>query len=124
MRTMRIAVPVSAGRLAAHFGHCEHFALFDADPASGRVLARREAVPPPHEPGVLPAWLAAQGARVVLAGGMGSRAIQLFAARGVQVVVGVPERAPETLVDAWLAGELERRENRCSHGPDHRGCEA
>lgn len=26
---MRIAIPVTGGRLAEHFGHCEQFALID-----------------------------------------------------------------------------------------------
>jgi len=29
---MRIAIPVSEGQLAQHFGHCEMFALLDVDP--------------------------------------------------------------------------------------------
>ena len=35
-------------------------------------------VPPPHEPGVLPGWLHHLGADVIIAGGMGQRAISLF----------------------------------------------
>lgn len=66
---MRIAIPLTGGTLSAHFGHCESFALVDADPAEKKILGREDAVPPPHEPGVLPAWLAERGADMIIAGG-------------------------------------------------------
>jgi predicted Fe-Mo cluster-binding NifX family protein len=112
---MRIAVPLAQGRLSAHFGHCETFALLDVDEAAGRVTARTDLAPPPHEPGVLPAWLGEQGVTHVLAGGMGQRAIQLFRARGIAVVVGAPPETPEALAEAFLAGTLESGANVCDH---------
>ena len=112
---MRIAIPVSQGRLSAHFGHCETFALIDVDLEDKTILGQVDTAPPPHEPGVLPAWLADQGANLVLAGGMGGRAIQLFKQRGVKVEVGVPTLEPKALVRAWLAGELDAGTNACDH---------
>ena len=64
---------------------------------------------------MLPAWLAEQGANLVLAGGMGGRAIQLFADQGVEVIVGVPQLDPESLVRAYLAGEIGAGANACDH---------
>jgi predicted Fe-Mo cluster-binding NifX family protein len=112
---MRIAVPVAGGRLAMHFGHCEHFALFDVDRAGGVILDRRLEPAPPHAPGLLPRWLAEQGADVILAGGMGQRAQALFAEAGIEVVVGAPAEDPEQLVAAYLAGTLACGENVCDH---------
>lgn len=112
---MRIAIPVSGGRLAAHFGHCEVFSFFDVDTEKMTVLDRRDAAPPPHEPGVLPVWLADQGANLILAGGMGNRAVQLLEQQGVKVSVGVPSLEPEAAVRAWLKGELEAGSNACDH---------
>ena len=71
--------------------------------------------PPAHEPGVLPKWLNDQGVNVILAGGMGSRAQQLFEQNGIRVVVGCAPATPETLVEAYLAGELETGDNACDH---------
>lgn len=112
---MRIAIPVSQGRLDPHFGHCRFFALIDADPDEKRVLTSKVVDAPPHEPGLLPAWLADQGAQLVLAGGMGSRAIQLFSEQGIQVIVGVPPLDPQTLAHNYLEGEIGDGANACDH---------
>jgi predicted Fe-Mo cluster-binding NifX family protein len=112
---MRIAIPLTDGKLSSHFGHCERFALVDADAAARRILGREDVEAPPHQPGLLPPWLAQRGATVILAGGMGQRARDLFAEQGIQVVVGVPSEAPEELVARYLAGTLQAGENACDH---------
>ncbi len=98
-----------------HFGHCAQFALIDADPAAGKVIRREDVEAPPHQPGLLPAWLAERGVQVVIAGGMGRRALGLFADRGIKVVVGVPADNPEKLVADYIAGTLRPGENVCDH---------
>ncbi len=112
---MRIAIPLANGMLSAHFGHCERFALIDVDPDKKTILNRGEAEAPPHEPGLLPAWLAEKGANVVIAGGMGGRAQGLFAEQGIEVVVGAPSETPEKLVERFLVGTLEVGGNLCDH---------
>lgn len=112
---MRIAIPCSDGRLDPHFGHCRQFALIDLDEPGQAIIARRNVEAPPHEPGKLPAWVAEQGATLVLAGGMGNRAIALFARHGVEVIVGAPEIDPEMAVHAYLAGEIGDGVNACDH---------
>jgi Mrp family chromosome partitioning ATPase/predicted Fe-Mo cluster-binding NifX family protein len=112
---MRIAIPLADGRLAQHFGHCAAFALVDVDTGRREILARQDVQAPEHQPGLLPPWLAERGAHLILAGGMGSRAQQLFTGHGIQVVVGVPSDTPEALVSAWMAGTLVSGENVCDH---------
>lgn len=112
---MRIAIPVANGALCTHFGHCEHFALIDVDPTSRKITGRQDVQAPPHQPGLLPPWLAERGAALVIAGGMGQRAIALFAERGIQVLVGAPSLAPESLVEEYLAGRLQTGQNVCDH---------
>jgi Mrp family chromosome partitioning ATPase/predicted Fe-Mo cluster-binding NifX family protein len=112
---LRIAVPVAGGRLCQHFGHCEQFALVDADPESGELKETSYLTPPPHEPGVLPKWLAEQGAQVVLAGGMGARAVNYFHDYGVKVVTGAEPHHPQELVRSYLQGTLTIGENACTH---------
>jgi predicted Fe-Mo cluster-binding NifX family protein len=70
---------------------------------------------PPHEPGLLPRWLHERGADVIIAGGMGQRAQQLFAQSGMTVVVGAPAETPEQLASAYLSGTLQAGENICDH---------
>jgi len=112
---MKIAIPLTGGSLSAHFGHCERFALIDADPASRKVLSKEEVVPPPHEPGLLPAWLAERKATHIIAGGMGQRAQDLFAQSGIQVIVGAPAESPEKIVGLFLDGALVSGANSCDH---------
>jgi ATP-binding protein involved in chromosome partitioning len=112
---MRIAIPLAGAGLSAHFGHCERFALLDVDPATKSIQAKQELAAPPHEPGLLPRWLAERGAQLIVAGGMGGRAQQLFAQNGIEVVVGAPSETPETLVAAYLGGTLRSGDNLCDH---------
>jgi len=112
---MRIAIPVSDGRLSAHFGHCDRFAFFDVDPAAKTILKSEELDAPAHQPGLLPPWLAEHGAEMIIAGGMGVRAQTLFSGQGIQVLTGAPSEAPEKVIEAYLAGTLERGQNICDH---------
>ncbi|MGQ9574826.1 MAG: NifB/NifX family molybdenum-iron cluster-binding protein [Thermoguttaceae bacterium] len=112
---MTIAIPVTNGRLALHFGHCERFALVDVDDATRRLRGMTLLDAPPHEPGLLPSWLHQRGVDTVIAGGMGPRAQQLFAHAGINVILGAPAETPEALVSAYLAGTLQSGENICDH---------
>jgi len=112
---MRYAVPVSGGMVSAHFGHCEHFALIDADEQK-KAIIKKELVPSPgHEPGLLPRWLADEGVAVVIAGGMGSRAQGIFQQNRIQVVIGTLESDPEKAVLSYLNGMLATGDNICDH---------
>ena len=112
---MKIAIPVAQGRLSAHFGHCEEFAILEADEGGKGVLKKAVHQAPPHQPGLLPRWLHELGAHVIIAGGMGQRAQQLFAQNGITVVVGAPAETPERLAAAYLNGTLQAGENICDH---------
>jgi ATP-binding protein involved in chromosome partitioning len=112
---MKIAIPLAEGKLSTHFGHCECFAFMDVNPIEKKILRREDIEAPPHEPGLLPKWLAERGAGAVISAGMGQRARGLFAEQGIQVVVGAPTDTPECLVDHFLAGTLQVGENTCDH---------
>ena len=112
---MRIAIPLADGKLTTHFGHCASFALIDADCAEKKILKREDIDAPPHEPGLLPPWLAERGVKTIIAGGMGQRAQDLFKQHGIQVIVGAPAETPEKLVSEYLAGTLQSGENVCDH---------
>lgn len=114
-QSVRIALPLANGELSLHFGHCEKFALLDVDSAAKTILKRTDVDAPPHQPGLLPAWLAERGVSVVISGGMGHRARDLFAGHGIEVVTGAAAGSPEKLVGAYLAGTLITGENICDH---------
>lgn len=110
---MRIALPVSDGRLCMHFGHCEQFVIFDVD--NKTILSSEAHTPPPHEPGLLPRWLSDRNVQLVIAGGMGARAVSLFREKGVNVITGAPSAEPYKVVDTYLKGELITGINACDH---------
>jgi len=112
---MRIAIPISAGRLAQHFGHCEGFALVDVDPISKQTSASTELAAPEHQPGLLPPWLKERGVDLVIAGGMGARAHSLFHAVSIEVLSGAPAETAATLVRQYLEGTLVTGPNGCDH---------
>ena len=78
--------------LAQPFGQSEAFVVVGVQ--DGEVIASEQATPPAHAPGVLTRWVAEQGCSVIIAGGMGRRAQDLFAAAGITVVYGAPELPP------------------------------
>jgi len=110
---MKIAVPVAQGKLTAHFGHSQQFAIVEV--AGDQIVRTQLVEPPPHEPGVLPQWLHEQGVQTVITGGMGRRAQDHFADKGIQVIAGAPSLAPEELVRQYLDGTLETGGNICDH---------
>jgi ATP-binding protein involved in chromosome partitioning len=112
---MRFAVPVTGGTVSPHFGHCEHFALFDIDEQSKKILRKELVASPGHQPGLLPEWLAEQGVSLVIAGGMGSRAQSLFQQNRIGVVTGIMESDPERAVLSYLNGALATGPNICDH---------
>ena len=112
---MRYAVPVTDGRVAAHFGHCEQFILFDVDEAKKEIVGKKIVTSPGHEPGRLPVWLAEEGVSVVIAGGMGSRAQDLFRQSRIEVAIGTLENDPEKAVLDYIGGKLATGENICDH---------
>ncbi|MFO7570560.1 MAG: NifB/NifX family molybdenum-iron cluster-binding protein [Smithellaceae bacterium] len=112
---MKIAIPLAEGKLTMHFGHCASFALIEVDDQTKKIMGREDIPAPPHEPGLLPPWLAQRGAKMIIAGGMGQRAQELFAREGIQVVVGAPPEAPEILIADFFAGTLQSGVNACDH---------
>lgn len=112
---MRIAIPVSNGRLSPHFGHCEQFAVIDVDTETKTINNHELVISPPHQPGLLPGWLSELGVELIIAGGMGQRAQQLFAGNNIKVVIGASDQAPEQLAKAYLDHTLETGDNICDH---------
>ena len=112
---MKIAIPTVNGELCAHFGHCQQFAVLEVDAETKSITASEMLTPPQHEPGVLPAWLNEMGCNMIIAGGMGGRAIQLFQNNNIEVIIGASAAKPEDIVMSHLNGELQSGQNLCDH---------
>ena len=110
---MKFAIPLAEGKLTAHFGHCQEFALVEVE--DNEIKNKETLVPPPHEPGVLPKWLHDLGTNVIIAGGMGARALDLFVENNIKVIVGASALTPEELVKQYLDNTLQAGGNVCDH---------
>ncbi len=112
---LKIAVPTAQGKLCAHFGHCEQFTLISVDRERQKIQDIEQLPPPPHEPGVLPEWLAEQKTDLVIAGGLGAKAQELLHQKNIQVITGAAQASPEELVNSYLSGNLATGANVCDH---------
>ena len=43
-----------------------------------QIISHKKLIPPPHEPGILPKWIAQNGVTDVIVGGVGDRAIKIL----------------------------------------------
>lgn len=107
------AVPTVDGKLCQHFGHCEKFAIVEVQ--DDTVVGEEYITPPVHQPGVYPKFLADHGVKVIISGGMGQRAQDLFAQNSIEVCVGVNSDSPQQLVKQYLEDQLETGQNLCDH---------
>lgn len=111
----KIAVPTVNGDLCLHFGHCEKFVVYEVDLENKKIISENFLTPPPHEPGVIPRFMKEQNVDIIIAGGMGVRAQELFVSYGIEVVVGAMNKDIKQIVDDFLNGKLETGDNACSH---------
>ena len=114
---MRIAVPTNdRDSVEAHFGHCREFAILDCE---GTEIRNTEYVtPPPHAPGVIPAFIAEHNADVIICGGMGQMAVNLFKKHNIEVILGAQGSIVDNL-NHFLAGNLASTGSVCEHHHHH-----
>jgi predicted Fe-Mo cluster-binding NifX family protein len=92
--------------VSPHFGRCPYYVLVDLD---GREVGQVSAVKNPaygqHRPGQVPGFIKSHGANVMLAGGMGKRAIGFFQQYGIEAVTGATGTVRQAL-EQYLGGAL------------------
>ncbi len=107
------AIPTVNKQLAQHFGHCEEFAIVTVK--KNTITDEIFITPPAHQPGLYPRFLADKGVNIVIAGGIGEKAIQIFFNNGIEVFKGVPTDFPQKVVTDFLSGVMVQGENQCTH---------
>lgn len=112
---MKIAVASMGTQVAEHFGHCENFNIYES--AKGSITSENSIPNPGHRPGFLPNFLGDMGVEVIISGGMGGGAVEIFNERNIEVIVGAQGDA-RTIVDAYLRGELKSTGSIC-HQHEH-----
>ena len=109
---MILAIAKEGSSVSQHFGHCEGFELVHVE--EGKVVERVTVPNPGHRPGFLPVFLSQKGVDVVIAGGMGASAQQLFRDRGIEVYTGVQGNIDQVIID-FLNGELKSTDSVCKN---------
>ncbi|HMA76363.1 MAG TPA: NifB/NifX family molybdenum-iron cluster-binding protein [Candidatus Krumholzibacteriaceae bacterium] len=113
---MRIAVSTDGSQVAPHFGRCEKYTIFDVE--DSKVEAREVVESPGHAPGAIPAFLKEKGCTLIIAGGMGRRAKDLFRQADIDWIVGVRGEV-DSVINDYLSDTLEVGESSCEHGEGH-----
>ncbi len=100
---MKISVASDGPMVAEHFGHCEGFTVYTV---TDKKVEKKEFVQNPgHRPGVLPNLLHELGVDVVIAGGMGQGAVDIFCQHDIRVITGARGKTDDA-VTAYLNGTL------------------
>jgi predicted Fe-Mo cluster-binding NifX family protein len=105
--------------LGAHFGHCDLYTLVSV--ADGKIQQVDVIPNVPHQQGGCMApvnYLAAKGARALIAGGMGLRPLMGFNQAGINVFYGGDAHTVGDAVAALMAGKLPQfgQEHTCGGG--------
>ncbi len=114
---IKIAFPSSDKvTIDGHFGKTKEFAVYTIKETD--VIAVNHIVPPPHVPGSIPSFLSNEDVDVIITGGMGQRAIQMFEHFGIDVILGAVGRIDVNL-NEYLGGFLSSQDSTCNHGQQH-----
>lgn len=112
---MIIAISTDNGQVSAHFGRCPEFTLVEIDENKGVVLNKKVVPSPGHQMGLIPKFLNDHGANVIIAGGMGPRAVGFFNQYGIDTIVGVMGTI-DNVINQILNGTLQGGESLCAPG--------
>jgi predicted Fe-Mo cluster-binding NifX family protein len=111
---MRIAIPVTDGKVADHLGHCQKFLVADVE--NNEIKQTVYVDNPGHGPGgPPPVFVARLGTNQVVAWGMPPHAAGMFQQMGIPVVLGATGDAEQVLKD-YLAGTLKLTTERLDAG--------
>ncbi|MBB5336779.1 NifB/NifX family molybdenum-iron cluster-binding protein [Pectinatus brassicae] len=116
---MKIAVASENEMVTQHFGHCANFNIFTVE--NGQIVSNESVANPGHKPGFLPVFLHDKGAEVVVSGGMGQGAIDIFNAKNIEVITGASGKAADAAL-AYAKGNLVSTGSVCHSHEHHDEC--
>lgn len=95
-------------QVSAHFGRCPYYTLVEIEDDKIKQVTNVEN---PYyishgQPGLAPNFIKQQGAQVIIAGGMGPRAIEFFNELGIETATGAIGRTAD-VVNSYLEGNLQ-----------------
>ncbi len=118
-KTMKIAVASENEMVTEHFGHCVNFNIFEAE--NNKIIKSESIVNPGHKPGFLPNFLNDMAVNVIISGGMGQGAIDIFNEKGIEVITGASGNA-DAAANSYLEGKLISTGSVCHEHQHHDEC--
>lgn len=116
---MKIAISSDGKQVSGHFGHCEGFTMYEV--GEDKSVKKDFIQNPGHKPGFLPVFLKEKNTNIIISGGMGGAAIQLFRDNGIEVVVGA-EGLCDDVVQKYINGELKSTGSVCEEHQHEGNC--
>ncbi len=107
---MKVAISVDGNLVSMHFGRCEKYILLDIK--DGKIIDRKEVKTPSHKPFFIPKFLSGKEVKVLITGGIGPRAINLFNELKIKVISGV-EGSSEEAIKKYLEGKIDENTEPC-----------
>lgn len=109
---MKIAVTTENDQIFQHFGQCQVFTVFSVE--EGRIKSKDVIDASKSGHSALAGFLNNSGIDVLICGGIGGGAKQMIAAEGIKLISGISGNI-ETMVKAYLAGQLTDMDASCTH---------
>jgi predicted Fe-Mo cluster-binding NifX family protein len=105
---MKIAIPLSEGRVAELSDDCDRFTIVAVDLTENRILDSCRAEPDAEWLGRLAAWLAEQAVDLVIAVEVRPEMKTRLMESSIRIIVGAPNDSPHSVIKAYLAGGRDK----------------
>ncbi|MCK4336277.1 MAG: NifB/NifX family molybdenum-iron cluster-binding protein [Candidatus Aenigmarchaeota archaeon] len=102
-------------RVSMHFGRCPYFIVVETE---GKEMKSHKPVENPyfenHVPFAVPEFISKLNPDVLITGGIGPRALQVFDSMNIKVIHGFSGKNQEA-IENYLKGDIESDLNPCEH---------
>ncbi len=109
----KIAIAIDGNNVSAHFGRCPFFAIIELE--NKKIINKEEIPNPGHRTGFLPKILAEKDVHVIICGGMGKRAQDLFLEKKIKPIIGISGEVNE-VIEKYIKGQLKEGDSQCLPG--------
>lgn len=109
---MRVAIARTGNEAAQHFGYCDNFMIYDIE--ENKVIKQEVLSNPGHQPGLLPRLLKENNVDVIIAGGMGRKAKEIFQSYSIKTITGLTGTIDDIL-ESFLNDTLVSTNETCNH---------
>ncbi|HNY37744.1 MAG TPA: NifB/NifX family molybdenum-iron cluster-binding protein [Petrotogaceae bacterium] len=123
---IKVAIPLLENKgkdspISEHFGHAPFFGFVYLEGSEYKVDIHDNPFNE-HTPGQIPQYMKQNGVNVMVARGIGSRAIEFFADLGIEVYKGA-DGTVQQIMDQFIQSTLKDKDYKCNHSEDeHHDC--